>query len=83
MTHPGESGVCELRSATGDRCYHHAGHNTPHSWQEDVLCHDCCKYLDEHETCAKCEHFDCDCICEFLRTDWPTHPANPERVDVA
>jgi hypothetical protein len=27
-------GVCKERSAAGSECYHHDGHDTPHSWEE-------------------------------------------------
>lgn len=49
-----------------------SGQSGTRSW-----CPDCRKWDDEHETCAKCGHPDCDCICEFLRNVWPTHSANP------
>lgn len=47
---------------------------------DDSWCRDCEKWLSEHAICPKCDHADCDCICEFLRTEWPTHPDNPERT---
>lgn len=60
---------------------------TPHNPSLDErgsFCEPCGKYESEHGTCAKCGHLEpCDCICEFLRTEWPTHHANPERVDVS
>jgi hypothetical protein len=56
------------------------------SEQSDSFCADCQKPLSEHEHCARsdvraagCGHYDCDCICDFLRDEWPTHPANPDR----
>jgi hypothetical protein len=47
---------------------------------ESRICEDCNKPLAEHGHCEACGHYDCDCICEFLRTEWPTHPANPDRI---
>lgn len=36
----------------------------------------------EAPTCDGCGHLDDDCICAFLRDEWPAHHANPEAVDV-
>ena len=47
----------------------------------DSFCEDCKKPLSAHEKCSGCEHYECDCICDFLRDEWPTHPANPEAPD--
>jgi hypothetical protein len=44
---------------------------------DEVFCYRCGAGPPE---CEKCGHSITDCICEFLRTDWPTHPANPDRV---
>jgi D-glycero-D-manno-heptose 1,7-bisphosphate phosphatase len=45
---------------------------------DDSFCTDCQKLLSAHEKCEACGHYDCDCICDFLRDDWPTHPSNPD-----
>lgn len=45
---------------------------------DDSFCADCQKWLSEHGKCSACGHYDCDCICEFLRDEWPTHPSNPD-----
>lgn len=51
----------------------------------DPVCLGCQKLESEHKTCARedvraggCGHYTCDCICDFLRDVWPTHPANLE-----
>lgn len=31
--------------------------------------------------CKVCDHFVDDCICDFVRDEWPTHFANPDRVE--
>jgi len=53
---------------------------------DDSFCVDCQKTLSEHDLCARsdvrpggCGHYTCDCICDFIRDVWPTHPMNPDR----
>lgn len=53
----------------------------PATTQSDSYCDDCRKLVSEHAICPECKHADCDCICEFLRTEWPTHHANPNRIE--
>ena len=46
---------------------------------DDSFCEDCQKWLSDHEHCPNgCGHYACDCICGFLRDEWPTHPSNPD-----
>lgn len=58
-----------------------------HGWEavrepfEESYCFDCEKLVSEHAKCDGCGHYDCDCICDFLRDDWPTHPSNPDAVE--
>lgn len=60
----------------------HSALTTLHGERErvtaDSFCRDCQKPLSAHTKCSGCEHFACDCICEFLRDEWPTHHANPD-----
>lgn len=58
-------------------------HGDPLGHRGDAWCSPCRKWVSEHDRCPECQHAECDCICEFLRTEWPTHHANPDRVDVA
>lgn len=71
----------------GARLRPHEGEEGTHWWtcseckrpaDEDSFCTDCQKRLSAHEKCDGCEHYVCDCICDFLRDDWPTHPSNPD-----